>query len=101
MEMINHSKPWHCLEIFAFSYLGFIREVLLQTILWSWYFFKLISIFSPMKVRLFSEAIQAAVKLCKKSAPDKIIIENICGSTVLHPLLTESLYGHSGVFLFW
>ena len=53
-----------------------------------------------MKVQLFSEAIQAAVKLCKKSAPDKIIIENICGSTVLHPLLTESLYGHSGVFLF-
>ena len=39
-----------------------------------------------MKVQLSSEAIQAAVKLCKKSAPDKIVIENICGSTVLHPL---------------
>ena len=31
MEMINHSKIWHCLEIFAFSYLVFKREVLLQT----------------------------------------------------------------------
>ena len=38
-----------------------------------------------MKVQLSSEAIQAAVKLCKKSAPDKNI-ENPCGSTVLHPL---------------
>ena len=31
MEMINHSKLWRCLEIFAFSYLVFKREVLLQT----------------------------------------------------------------------
>ena len=31
MEMINHSKIWHCLEIFAFSYLVFKREVIYQT----------------------------------------------------------------------
>ena len=34
-----------------------------------------------MKVQLSSEAIQAAVKLCKKSTPDKIL-----SSTVLPPL---------------
>ena len=31
MEMINHGKIWHCLEIFAFSYLVCKIEVLLQT----------------------------------------------------------------------
>ena len=30
MEMINRSKIWRCLEIFALSYLVFKREVLLQ-----------------------------------------------------------------------
>ena len=57
MEMINHSKIWHCLEIFAFSYLVSKRSII-KNILWS--FFKLISIFSPMKFQLSSEAIQAA-----------------------------------------
>ena len=45
-----------------------------------------------MKVQLSSEAVQAAVKLRKKSAPDKILRTRVV-------LQFCMLYGHSGVFL--
>ena len=58
---------------YSLSVIQFLKEKYHQKHTVELIIFQVNQYFSPMKVQLSSEAIQAAVKLCKKSAPDKIL----------------------------
>ena len=96
MEMINRSKIWRCLEIFALSYLVFKREVLLQAYCGvdnfsSWLVFQS----NGSSVIFWSNT------SCSETFQEVCFLQKYWEHMWFYSFayFTESLYGHSGVFL--